>query len=136
LSQALDVSIDRVLAAEDDDPFLPKSTKADTPVLLSQDGKVHLAIIGWLKTVEWLQVYDVCAESGGCLESEPHQRGSIEQLTVIEGTFEVEVSGEIQTVHVGETSRYRCDRPHSVRCVSETSGRAMMVCILKAAVMD
>lgn len=136
ISQALDVSIDRVLAAEDDDPFLTKTTKADTPILLSEDGKMKLAIIGWLKTVEWLQVYDVVAEVDACLESEPHQRGSIEQLTVIEGTFEIEVSGEKQTVSAGETSRYRCDRPHIVRCTSEQGGRAMMVCILKAAVMD
>ena len=136
ISQALDVSIDRVLAAEDDDPFLTKTTKAETPILLSEDGKMKLAIVGWLKTVEWLQVYDVVAEVDACLESEPHQRGSIEQLSVIEGVFEIEVSGEKQTVSAGETSRYRCDRPHIVRCISAQGGRAMMVCILKAAVMD
>jgi len=83
LSQALDVSIERVLAAADDEPFLEGSSQADTPILLSQDGKMRLAIIGWLKTVEWLQWYDVRSEPGGVLESEGHQRGSVESLATI-----------------------------------------------------
>jgi transcriptional regulator with XRE-family HTH domain len=136
LSQALDVSIERVLATADDGPFIEKSTRADTPVLVSEDGKLRLAIIGWMNTVEWLQWYDVAAEPGGVLESEAHQRGSVECLSVLEGEFEVEAGGAVQRAKAGETLRYRCDRPHSVRCVSETPGHATMLCILKAAVMD
>ncbi|PSC05190.1 XRE family transcriptional regulator [Alsobacter soli] len=136
LSQALDVSIERVLSSGDDEPFIDKTTKGDTPILVSDDGKVRLGIIGWIKTVEWLQWYDVNAEPGGVLDSDAHQRGSIECLSVMDGEFEVEVSGQIQRAKAGETLRYRCDRPHSVRCVSSTPGHATMVCILKAAVMD
>ena len=40
LAQALDVSIERVLQAADDEPFLEKSTRADTPILVSDDGKM------------------------------------------------------------------------------------------------
>jgi transcriptional regulator with XRE-family HTH domain len=136
LSQALDVSIERVLASGDDEPFIERSSRADTPILLSDDGKVRLAIIGWIKTVEWLQWYDLRSEPGGVLDSEAHQRGSVECLSVVEGDFEVEVAGVVQTARTGETLRYRCDRPHVVRCVGDAPGRATMVCILKAAVMD
>ena len=136
LSQALDVSIERVLATSDEEPFIDKSTRPDTPILVSDDGKMRLAIIGWIKTVEWLQWYDVQAEPGGVLDSEAHQRGSVECLSVLDGEFEVEVSDTVQRAKAGETLRYRCDRPHSVRCVGDTPGRATMVCILKAAVMD
>src|SRR5215204_3538434 len=80
--------IERVLAAADDEPFLEKSSRADTPVLHSQDGKMRLAIVGWIKTVEWLQWYDVRSEPGGVLESDAHQRGSVECLSVLEGEFE------------------------------------------------
>src|SRR3982751_5207911 len=59
LSQALDISIERVLAAHDDEPFVDVVPRAETPVLLSEDGKVRLAITGWIRTVEWLQWYDV-----------------------------------------------------------------------------
>jgi transcriptional regulator with XRE-family HTH domain len=136
LSQALDVSIERVLATADDEPFIEKSSKADTPILVSDDGKVRLAIIGWIKTVEWLQWYDLHAEPGGVLDSEGHQRGSVECLSVLEGEFEVEVSDLVHRAKAGETLRYRCDRPHAVRCIGDQPGRATMVCILKAAVMD
>ncbi|WP_349370780.1 XRE family transcriptional regulator [Salinarimonas sp.] len=136
LSQALDVSIERVLATVDDEPFIQKSSRADTPILVSDDGKMRLAIIGWIKTVEWLQWYDVLSEPGGVLDSEAHQRGSVEHLSVLEGEFAVEVAGVIQHARKGETLRYRCDRPHTVRCVGEEPGRATMVCILKAAVME
>ena len=136
LSQALDVSIERVLATSDEEPFIDKSTRPDTPILVSDDGKMRLAIIGWIKTVEWLQWYDVQAEPGGVLDSEAHQRGSVECLSVLDGEFEVEVSDTVQRAKAGETLRYRCDRPHSVRCIGDAPGRATMVCILKAAVMD
>ena len=136
LSQALDVSIERVLASGDEEPFIEKSSKADTPILVSEDGRMRLAIIGWLKTIEWLQWYDVQSEPGGVLDSDGHQRGSVECLSVLEGEFEVEVGGVTQHAKTGETLRYRCDRPHSVRCVGTAPGRATMVCILKAAVMD
>ncbi len=136
LSQALDISIDRVLATSDDEPFIQKSSKADTPMLVSDDGKMRLSIIGWIKTVEWLQWYDVQSDPGGTLDSDGHQRGSVECLSVLDGEFEVEVAGVVQRAKSGETLRYRCDRPHTVRCVGTGPGRATMVCILKAAVMD
>ena len=59
LAQALDVSIERVLQAAEDEPFLEKSTRADTPILVSDDGKCRLAIIGWIKTVEWLSLIHI-----------------------------------------------------------------------------
>lgn len=136
LSQALDVSIERFLVSSDEAPFIEKTGKGDTPMLLSDDGKMRLAIIGWLKTVEWLQWYDVQAEPGAVLDSDPHQRGSVENLSVVSGVFEVEVAGVIETARAGESLRYRCDRAHSIRCVSEEPGRAIMVVILKAAVME
>ena len=136
LSQALDVSIERVLASASDDPFIDKSSKGDTPILVSDDGRMRLAIIGWIKTVEWLQWYDVSADPGAVLESEAHQRGSVECLSVRSGEFEVEVAGVTQRARAGETLRYRCDRPHTVRCVGDQPAEATMVCILKAAVME
>jgi transcriptional regulator with XRE-family HTH domain len=136
LSQALDVSIERVLSSGDEEPFIDKTSRADTPTLLSEDGKMRLTIIGWIKTVEWLQWYEVEAEPGGALESDGHQRGSVESLSVSAGEFAVDAGGVTQTAKAGETLRYRCDRPHTVRCIGDQPGRATMVCILKAAVME
>ena len=136
LSQALDVSIEGVLASAEDEPFVEKLGRADTPMLVSDDGKVKLAIIGWIRTVEWLQWYDLTAEPGGALESDAHQRGSLECLSVLSGEAEVEVGGIVETAKAGETLRYRCDRPHVIRAAGREPLRATMVCIMKAAVMD
>jgi XRE family transcriptional regulator, regulator of sulfur utilization len=136
LSQALDVSIERVLRTADDEPFLEKTTRGDTPILVSEDGKCRLAIIGWIKTVEWLQWYEFSADPGGVLESEAHQRGSVESLSVNSGELEVEVGGTTERAKAGETLRYRCDRPHKIRNLSNEPASATMVCILKAAAME
>ncbi|MBV9217862.1 MAG: helix-turn-helix transcriptional regulator [Methylobacteriaceae bacterium] len=135
LAQALDVSIDRVLQTSEDEPFVEKSSRADTPILVSDDGKCRLAITGWIKTVEWLQWYDFHADPGGVLESDPHQRGSIECLSLIDGELEVEVAGVRDHAKTGETLRYRCDRAHVIRNISDRPAHATMVCILKAAAM-
>jgi transcriptional regulator with XRE-family HTH domain len=136
LSQALDVSIERVLASAEDEPFLEKSSRIDTPVVISDDGKCRLSIIGWIKTVEWLQWYDFLGEPGGVLESDAHQRGSIESLSILSGEVEVEVAGLVERAGPGETLRYRCDRPHVIRVVGSVPVHATMVCIMKAAVME
>ena len=136
LSQALDISIERVLAAHEDDPFVENVSRSDTPLLVSEDGKVRLAIIGWGRTVEWLQWYDVQAEPGGELDSDGHQRGSVECLSVTAGTLEVEVGGVKERIETGGTARYRSDRRHTIRNVGDAPARATMVCILKAAVME
>jgi transcriptional regulator with XRE-family HTH domain len=136
LAQALDVSIERVLQTTDDEPFLEKTSRADTPILVSDDGKCRLAIIGWIKTVEWLQFYEFSADPGGVLESEAHQRGSVESLSLREGELEVEVAGAKEMVRAGETLRYRCDRPHVIRNLGPIAAHATMVCILKAAAME
>ncbi|HXK53836.1 MAG TPA: XRE family transcriptional regulator [Hyphomicrobiales bacterium] len=136
LSQALDTTIDRVLSEADEEPFVEKIDKNATPILTSDDGKCQLAIIGWLKTVSWLQWYDFRAEPGGVLESEGHQRGSVEHLSILSGEVEVEVDGQTRRAKAGETLRYRCDREHIIRNIGDGPAHATMVTVLQASVMD
>ncbi len=135
LSQALDTTIDKVLAETDDDPFIEHVLPKAIPVLTSEDGKCTLAIVGWLKTVDWVQWYDFVAEPGGVLESEGHQRGAVENLSVLDGELEVEVDGEVRRARAGETLRYRADREHFVRNIGTIPARATMVLIVQASVM-
>lgn len=136
LSQALDVSIDRFLSASEDAPFIEKTSRADTPAIVSEDGKCVLTITGWIKTVEWLQWYDLAMEAGAELVSEPHQRGAVESLSVRSGEVEVEVNGHVERVGAGESLRYRCDVPHAIRNRGTVPVQGTLVCLLKAAVMD
>ncbi|MDE2017803.1 MAG: helix-turn-helix transcriptional regulator [Hyphomicrobiales bacterium] len=136
LARALDVTIDDVLGAAPDDAFVEKSTRGATPRLASADGLCRLEVIGWIKTVDWLQWYDFRAEPGGELHSDAHQRGAIECLSVRKGALEVEVAGAVEVAEAGETLRYRCDRPHVIRNRGRVVADATMVCILRAATME
>jgi transcriptional regulator with XRE-family HTH domain len=132
LAHSLDASVDTILHGEREGPFVEHITKGATPILVSDDGKCRLAVIGWLKTVDWLQWYDFQAEPGGELGSESHQRGSFEHLSVLEGQLEVEVGGAVEAAAAGETLRYHCDMPHRIRNIGKTQARATMVCILRS----
>ncbi|MEM7252272.1 MAG: XRE family transcriptional regulator [Pseudomonadota bacterium] len=135
LSQALDAGIEEMLRGDERPAFLQHQRATDTPLLKSQDGKCELRIIGWLNTVEWVQIYWFDAAPGGALESEPHQAGSVENLTVVAGTLDVTIAGEVRTAIVGETLRYRGDMPHVVANRGDEPARAVMVNILKTTVM-
>ena len=136
LAHALDVSIETLLHGADEGPFIEHSSRGVTPMLVSEDGLCRLAVIGWLKTVDWLQWYDFQAEAGGVLGSQAHQRGSIECLSVLDGELAVDVGDVTEIAKAGDTLRYRCDMPHRIRNLSNKPAHATMVCILKAAVMD
>lgn len=136
LAHALDVSIETMLHGAEEGPFIERSSRGATPIFVSDDGLCRLAVIGWLKTVDWLQWYDFQADPGGVLASTAHQRGSVECLSVLDGELEVEVDGTVEIAAAGETLRYRCDRPHAIRNRGARSAHATMVCILKAAMMD
>jgi len=136
LSEALDTTLDEVLRSDERSNFFKKSGRATTPVLISEDGLCQLMIIGALETVEWVQWYDFHAEPGGVLESEPHQPGSTEHLSVLEGTLKVTVDGEEQTATAGETLRYRGDKDHIITNIGEDKAHATMVLILKLTALD
>ena len=113
-----------------------RNPRADTPILVSEDGKVRLAIIGWIKTVEWLQWYDVKAEPGGVLDptGTSAARSSVSRCS--RASSRSRSADVVQRAKAGETLRYRCDRRTPCAASATSPGRATMVCILKAAVMD
>jgi transcriptional regulator with XRE-family HTH domain len=112
LSQALDSRIEDMLRGDERPLIIEHQKPSDTPLLMSQDQKCTLRIIGWLNTVEWVQIYWFEAQPGGCLESEPHQAGSVENLTMIAGAVDVRLADTTTRVSAGETLRYRGDIEH------------------------
>ena len=136
LSKALDSSIEDVLKSDDGSNFLEHHKGSAIPVLTSQDGKCTLAIVGALQVVDWLQWYDFRAEPGGELVSEPHQPGTVEHLSILEGTLEITVEEETKTASKGETIRYRGDRPHKIVNIGDVPAHATMVDVLKLTVVD
>ncbi|MEP3891794.1 MAG: XRE family transcriptional regulator [Hellea sp.] len=135
LSQALGTSVQAMVASDNGGSALVQKTGIqDTPLLKSEDGLCELRIIGSIDTVQWVQWYDFRAQAGGKLESSPHPKGSVENLTLLTGEVAVEVDGERWTAKTGETLRYKADRPHSIENIGTAPVHATMVNILAHAV--
>ena len=137
LAHALEVSIESVLQGVQEGPFIERSSRGDTPILVSDDGLCRLAVIGWMKTVDWLQWYDFHRRAGRVLELEAHQRGLDRMPVAARGRARDRGRRRQRRPRMrGETLRYRCDLPHRIRNASTKTAHATMVCILRAAVMD
>ena len=132
LSNALGVSLEDVFRGSGEPALVEQLGPSGTPVLQSEDGLFELTILGWIETVDTVQWYDVRAQPGGTLESEAHPPGSIENLSVLEGTLDVEVGADRWSVSAGDTLRYRADRPHQITNRGSAPARAMMVNLLLA----
>src|ERR1700689_5190127 len=103
LAHAPNVWIKSMLRGTEEGPFIEHLGRGTTPIFVSDDGLCRLAVIGWLKTVDWLQWYDFHADPGGILESAAHLRGSVECLSVLDGELEVEAGESTAGAWAGET---------------------------------
>ncbi|KAK3606760.1 hypothetical protein CHS0354_018354 [Potamilus streckersoni] len=112
LSNALDIKMEDVIGTEETTAFFGTLTDNSTPVIRSEDGLCTLRVVSPLQTVEWVQWYEFTARPGGVLESDGHQPGSTEHLTLLEGTLKVTALNEKKIVSAGETIRYRCHLNH------------------------
>lgn len=130
LARALNSPIEEMLRGQDAPALVEKLGPAGTPLLVSDDGRCRLRIIGWIRTVELVQWYYFEAAPGGTLESEPHPAGSIENLTVLQGHVAITVGEEQFRVGSGETARYHADRPHRIFNDGETPATALMINLL------
>jgi transcriptional regulator with XRE-family HTH domain len=62
LARALNAPIEEILRGEDAPALVEKLGPSGTPLLVSEDGRCRLRIIGWIKTVELVQWYHFEAE--------------------------------------------------------------------------
>lgn len=98
-----------------------------TPSMGSADGKCRLRALNPLQTALAIEWYDFTAEPGGALVSQPHLAGTVEHLTCLSGCLEVETGGATMRAEVGDTLRYRADRPHAIRNPGEGTAHGLLV---------
>ena len=129
LSNALETDINNLISPDRKQIFVSKLTNNATPLIRSEDGLFDLRVLGSIETVDFVQWYHVTAKPGGVLESEGHQPGSLEHLTMLGGEITVEINGEKKSVATGETLRYKADANHVLRNESTQEATALMVLI-------
>jgi len=69
-------------------------------------------------------------QPGGRLESEAHEPGSREHLTVLgDGSLEVRSGNDVSTLQAHETARYVVDVPHAISNPTPAVVHALMVVV-------
>jgi transcriptional regulator with XRE-family HTH domain len=128
LANALGVPVGDLL--HDGRPALPSIVIVPThatPSLKSPDGKCELRILGPIELAGQFEWYELRVAPGGALESQPHEPGSREHLTVLAGALEVSSGDTRSRLRHGETARYAADKPHAIRNPGKTPASALLV---------
>ena len=130
LANALGVPLGTLLDGER--PALPAiSTVAAhaTPSLKSPDGKCELRILGPIELAGHFEWYELDVQPGGTLESQAHEPGSREHLTVLSGRLQVRSGDEQSELSPEETARYAVDVPHAITNPGTEPARALLVVV-------
>jgi len=130
LANALGVPLGTLL--DGDRPALPSITTVAghaTPSLRSPDGRCELRILGPIELAGHFEWYELTVQPGGTLESEAHEPGSREHLTVLEGRLQVRSGDERSDLALNETARYAVDVPHAIANIGEGVAKALLVVV-------
>ena len=132
LANALGVPIAELLGGAPVAPTAPAITLVPTqatPSLRSPDGLCELRILGPVEMAGQFEWYELRLQPGGVLDSQPHEPGTREHLTVASGSMELRVADARQKLKVSETARYPADCSHSIRNISKSVASAWLVVI-------
>jgi transcriptional regulator with XRE-family HTH domain len=97
------------------------------PGLTSPDGLCKLRILGPIDLAGQFEWYELNVQPGGVLDSQGHEAGSREHLSVLSGQLEVDALGTSSRIKTGETARYAVDGPHAIRNVGKSTATALLV---------
>ena len=98
-----------------------------TPSLRSPDGLCELRILGPVDLAGKFEWYALSVQPGGALQSQAHEQGTREHLTVLSGTLEVASGEASQRLKAGETARYAADGVHSIGNPGKSGASAWLV---------
>ncbi len=130
LANALNVELTELLEIEtsrDVRPLIEFLPSHSTPVIKSSDGSCELRILGPVPLAGRFEWYELVIQPGGALQSEAHEKGSKEHLTVLSGQMIVIADSTEQRLKHGDTARYAVDVRHCIHNPGKTNATALMV---------
>jgi XRE family transcriptional regulator, regulator of sulfur utilization len=131
LANALGVSMAELLGSPpaSAEPAIRLTPTQATPSLRSPDGLCELRILGPIELAGQFEWYELRMQPGGKLESQAHEPGTQEHLTLISGTLQVHSAEESLRLKPAETARYAADRPHSLINPGKYAATAWLVVV-------
>jgi transcriptional regulator with XRE-family HTH domain len=130
LANALGLSLDQLLAPGRDAPEPVRvHARHDLPTLAGGNDQYVLRILGPMELAGRFEWYDLALRPGGVLESEGHDPGTMEHLSVLAGAVDVTSAGVKRRVRAGETARYGADASHVIANPGQAAAHALLVVI-------
>ncbi|MBY6056999.1 XRE family transcriptional regulator [Leisingera daeponensis] len=130
LTRALQVDFAGLLEAGDMQDRIEVLRAADVPKIENMGQGCRIRILSPPEEAGGHEVYDIRFDQGGALVSQPHTRGAVEQLTVLEGEIAVSSGNAKDQLQAGDTARYAADVAHSI---TAPEGPARVFLIVKNA---
>lgn len=131
LTQALGIDIAELLGAESKaevpENLITTMKAHQTPEIQSADGKCILKILGPHNLVSHMEWYEVDMQKGGVLDSESHAIGTVEHITILEGTVTISTGSETDILQKGDTARYAADVHHYIKNHSQVPAKAILI---------
>lgn len=129
LANALGVPLAELLGGVDRPAVPPIATVAAhaTPSLRTPDGLCELRILGPIELAGQFEWYELTVQPGGSLESQAHEPGSREHLSVLDGALEVRSADALTVLKAGDTARYAVDQTHSIHNPGVSAAHALLV---------
>jgi len=130
LANALGVDIADLLSSEEkkiDDIRILEAH--ETPTLAGKHTGYVLRILGPMELAGKFEWYELTLAPNGSLVSAPHDPGTTEHLTLLQGNVEVEINKIKKRVKLGATARYVADLPHAIHNTGKAEAKALMVVI-------
>lgn len=130
LANALGVGIGELLTGQTPDATTIRTLEAhETPTLPGNHAGYVMRILGPMELAGKFEWYELTLAPNGELASAAHDPGTVEHLTLLQGTMELEVGNEKKKLKIGSTARYPGDTEHVIRNPGKTESRALMVVI-------
>ena len=128
LTKALNVDFAGLLDGAEAGDKIDVLRAAEVPTIENMGEGCRIAILSPPEEAGGHEVYDISFKASGLLASQPHTRGSIEQLSVLEGSVRIKSGAAISVANVGDTARYAADVPHEIAAID---GPARVFLIVK-----
>lgn len=130
LANALGVGIEELLASDSGEAeAIHVLEPHETPTLPGHHAGYVLRILGPMELAGKYEWYELTLAPDGALVSNPHDPGTAEYLTLLQGTVEVEAGGVKKKLKAGGTARYAADKSHAIRNAGRTEAKALLVVI-------
>lgn len=129
LTQALDVSLDDLVAAEPapEENAIAVLERSATPRLDGDGTGAVLWLLGPTDLVGAIEWYELELAPGARLTSSAHTAGTREHVTVLDGAVEIEADGGATPVETGGTARYSADTDHQIANPHDDPARVLLV---------